>query len=179
VSRFRPFVPAVVIAVTVLSITAVAIMRPPGEQQWLLGRIVATVVGGVSFVVAAVLSSVYLQADRRLRKGKAGTSGETGAVLTGFESWMSVLLPVGLGMMTASVVCGMYELARPVQDGGSVAWHSQPRMVIGVCAWVICAVALQVAYARRFHGRQVAAMSLSVMAMLVMAAAAAAVVGYL
>ncbi len=166
----KPFLPAIVVAVAVLVVAAVALLVSPGERTWYVVHVASSAAGSLCFAVAAVAGAAYIRTDKRLRTKDPALLGSHWPSLEGLDRCIRRLLPLGLGLLTVAIASGICASRAEYFK----IWQTHPKMLVAVVAWLFCAAAMQVAYAKRFRGRQVAAMSIAVFILLLVVLVVAA-----
>ena len=164
----KPFLPSIVVALAVLGVAVLAMLVEPGERTWLVVHVASAMGGAVCFAVAALAGAAYIRTDKRLRRKDAALLSSHWPSLEGLDKCIRHLLPLGLGLLTVAIASGICDALQPSRAGWFKIWQTHPKMLVAFCAWLFCAVAMQVAYARRFRGRQVAAMSIAVFILLLL-----------
>lgn len=162
----KPFLPAIVVAVAVLGVAVPAMLVSPGEKTWYVVHVASAIGGTVCFAAAAVAGAAYIRTDKRLRRKDAALLSSHWPSLEGLDRCIRHLLPLGLGLLTVAIASGICDALQPTRAGWFKIWQTHPKMLVAFFAWLFCAAAMQVAYARRFRGRQVAAMSIAVFILL-------------
>jgi len=162
----KPFLPLIVVALAVLAVAVVAVLVKPTEKTWYVVHVASAIAGAVCFAVAAVAGSAYIRTDKRLHRKDPALLSSHRPSLEGLDRCIRRLLPLGLGLLTVAIASGICDALPPSRAGWFKIWQTHPKMLVAFWAWLICAVAMQVAYAKRFRGRQVAAMSIAVFILL-------------
>ncbi len=165
----KPFLPAIVVARAVLAVAVMAMLVEPGETTWYVIHVASAIGGAVCFAAAAVAGVAYLRTDKCLRTKDPALLGSRWPSLEGLDRCIRHLLPLGLGLLTLAIASGICDALQPTRVGWFKIWQTHPKMLVASLAWLFCAVAMQVAYAKRFRGRQVAAMSIAVFILLLVA----------
>ena len=172
----KPFLPSIVVTVAGLVVVAVALLAEPSEKTWYVVHVASAVAGSVCFAVAAVAGAAYVRTDKLLRRKDPALLSSRWPSLEGLDRCIRRLLPLGLGLLTVAIASGICDAFQPSRAGWFRIWQTHPKMLVASGAWVFCAVAMQVAYAKRFRGRQVAAMSIAVFILLLVVLLAAVIV---
>ena len=162
----KPFLPSIVVAAAVLAVAAVALLVRPSENIWYVVHVATAAAGAVCFAAAAAAGTAYIRTDKRLRRKDAALLSSHWPSLEGLDRWIRWLLPLGLALLTVAIASGICDALHPSRAGWFRIWQTHPKMLVASWAWLFCAVAMQVAYAKRFRGRQVAAMSIAVFILL-------------
>jgi ABC-type uncharacterized transport system permease subunit len=154
------------VALAVLAVAGPAMLVSPGEKVWYVVHVASAMGGAVCFAVAALAGAAYIRTDKRLRRKDPALLGSHWPSLEGLDRCIRHLLPLGLGLLTVAIASGICDALQPSRAGWFKIWQTHPKMLVASLAWLFCAAAMQVAYARRFRGRQVAAMSITIFALL-------------
>lgn len=158
----KPFLPAIVVVLALLAVAVLAMLVKPGEKIWYIVHVASAAGGSLCLAAAAAAGAAYVRTDKQLRRKDATLLKSHWPSLEGLDRFMRHLLPLGLGLLTVAIASGICDAFQPSRAGWFKIWQTHPKMLVASWAWLFCAAAMQVAYARRFRGRQVAAMSIAV-----------------
>ncbi len=125
-------------------------------------HLVLSVAGSLGFAAAGVAGAWYLRTYRRLRRRDPALLARSGPSLERLAGFIRTALPVGWVLLTAAIVTGFVEAVARSRGGWFRTWQTHPKLLAASVAWLTAGAALVLARAKRFRGRQLAALSLVV-----------------
>ena len=127
---------------------------------WHAAHLTLAMAGTLCLTVSAGVGVLYLRVHRRLRRKDLAAIGRGGPSLEKLGRVLRHSIPVGFAILTATMVIGFYGGFLADRDHWVHTWWKHPKMVMALVAWLVYAVALHAAYARRFRARRAAVLSI-------------------
>jgi len=128
---------------------------------WNAAHVAFAVGGVVCFAIAAAAGVIYLRTHRLLRRKDPAVFGSHWPSLERLDRFIHRMLPIGFSMLTLAIAVGLHEAFARYGAQWFGSWPTHPKMLVAGVAWLIYAVALHASFARRFRGRQAAALSIA------------------
>ncbi|MBS0320859.1 MAG: cytochrome c biogenesis protein CcsA [Proteobacteria bacterium] len=152
--RALPAIGAAVLPVTAVAALMPVVMRsshlfPYGEAPWATAHIAIALAAYAIFIVAAALTLVLTQIERRLHSGLAAADGAPPPLLT-LERWLFRLVGAGFVLLTLTVASGLFFseqlFGQPLQ--------LNQKNVFSVAAWLVFGALLVGRWRGGWRGRR-------------------------
>lgn len=150
------------VVMLLLILAAVFGKTKPHEYRvttWLVVHLISAYGGFLAFAVAGAVGTMYLIANRRLRRKKL-TPGQGFGSLERLEHLTLISVTLGFALLTIGLVTGFFRLLQP---GGRSAlgpdWYRNSKVILTCAAWIVYALVMHSPINPSFRGRRTALLS--------------------
>ena len=149
------------VAACVLAFIALPLQSTPGVltasyQYWYPLHTLSVIMGEAFFVVAAIVSVVYLIHERNIRTGSIHSSVSALPPLTMLDSILYISLSLGFAAITTGMILGgLWASAVGLRFS-----HIAPKVLAGSLTWLVFALSLHQRLAIGWKGRRTAIITL-------------------
>ena len=144
-----------------------AAYRDFAHDVWAAAHVALAAAAAACFFAAAAGGWLYLRKYRQLRSKDPDIFASPLPSLERLDRFIRQVLPAAFVLLTATILAGLAGALQPEREGYFRNWVTHPKILTAGITWLLYAVALHTAHAKRFRGRVRAGLSVAGFVLLV------------
>ena len=141
--------------------TTATILPQAASGAWYASHVALGVAGAACFAAAAAAGAAYLGVHGRLRRRDPSLLVSHLPSLEKLDRFARRALVAGFALLTGAIISGVCDAFWHYDGNFFAVWQAHPKILVASAAWLVGAVALRTALARRSRGRRMAVLCIA------------------